>query len=295
VLRALSMMDNQLASVVRKVRVGAAAVREEAQTLERNTQALSQRTQSQAASLEQSSASMEQMAANVAEAANLAEVANHVATASRELAEEGQSVVGQAVTAMDAIDRSSQRIAEFVGLINDVAFQTNLLALNAAVEAARAGEHGRGFAVVASEVRQLAQRCSVAAREVRQSMQDSSDAVQDGRRHVQRSGEALASIVASTAQVSEKVAGMAWSSREQKAGISQVNLAIASMDAVTQENASLVERTAGMSLAMRGSAEALLRQMEFFSLPDEAAHSAALAHDHAEPEHAPAIAWDEAA
>jgi methyl-accepting chemotaxis protein I, serine sensor receptor len=270
-LRALVAMDAQLADVVRQVRNGAAQVQEGALTLEQNTHALSQRTQSQAASLEESSASMEEMAASVAEAATMADQASHVAAGSRELAEQGQQVVGQTVAAMDAIDRASQRIAEFVGLINEVAFQTNLLALNAAVEAARAGEHGRGFAVVAAEVRQLAQRCSGAAREVKQSIEDSADALRDGRTCARRSGDALIGIVASATQVSEKVAGMALSSREQKAGIDQVNLAVAGMDAMTQENAALVERTAVMSHAMRNSAEALLRQMEFFRIDAEAA------------------------
>lgn len=265
-LRALVTMDAQLADVVRQVRAGAAHVREGAQTLEQSTHALSQRTQSQAASLEQSSASMEQMAASVAETTTMADQASRVAADSRQLAEQGRHVVEQTVTAMDAIDRSGQRIAEFVGLINDVAFQTNLLALNAAVEAARAGEHGRGFAVVAAEVRELAQRCSAAAREVKQSIEESADAVHDGRTFAKRSGEALNGIVTSAAQVSEKVAGMALSSREQKAGIDQVNLAVAGMDATTQENAVLVERTASMSHAMRSSAEALLQQMDFFRI-----------------------------
>ncbi len=253
-LRALAAMDTQLAEVVRQVRNGAANVREGAQILADSTHALSQRTQSQAASLEQSSASMEQMAASVAEASIMAE--------------QGQQVVGQTVTAMDAIDRSGQRIAEFVGLINDVAFQTNLLALNAAVEAARAGEHGRGFAVVAAEVRQLAQRCSAAAREVRQSIEESATAVLDGRTFAQRSGEALIGIVASAAQVSEKVAGMALSSREQKVGIDQVSLAVSGMDTMTQQNAALVERTAMMSHAMRGNAKELLQHMDFFHIEE---------------------------
>ena len=265
-LRALASMDTQLADVVQQVRSDAVQVREGAQTLEQSTQMLSQRTQAQAASLEQSSASMEQMAASVAEAASMADQASRVAADSRQLAEQGQQVVQHTVTAMDAIDRSSQRIAEFVGLINDVAFQTNLLALNAAVEAARAGEHGRGFAVVAAEVRQLAQRCSAAAREVKQSIEASADALLDGRTSAQRSGDALRSIVASAALVSEKVASMARSGREQKAGIDQVNLAVAGMDAITQENATLVERTANMSYAMRGSAQALLQQMAFFRI-----------------------------
>lgn len=270
-LHALVAMDAQLTKVVCNVRSCAADVREGAQALADGTHALNQRTQAQAASLEQSSASMEQMAASVAQAVTTAEQAHRVAIASREHAEQGQLIVRQTVTAMDAIDRSGQRIAEFVGLINEVAFQTNLLALNAAVEAARAREHGRGFAVVAAEVRQLALRCSAASREVRQSMEESAAAVLDGRTFAQRSGEALVGIVSSAVQVSEKVASMALSGREQKVGIDQVNLAVAGMDTITQENTALVERTVEMSRAMRGNAEELLQQMDFFRIEGNAA------------------------
>ena len=94
-------------------------------------------------------------------------------------------MVSQAVTAMDDINDASKKIADIIGVIDDIAFQTNILALNAAVEAARAGEQGRGFAVVASEVRNLAQR----SRDGGQGDQDADPAtrsskVEDGSRLV---------------------------------------------------------------------------------------------------------------
>jgi PAS domain S-box-containing protein len=95
-------------------------------------------------------------------------------------------VMAAAVASMSEISRASKRIAEIIGVINEIAFQTNLLALNAAVEAARAGEQGRGFAVVASEVRNLAQRSATAAKEIRALIQDSVQKVQDGSALVDR-------------------------------------------------------------------------------------------------------------
>ena len=129
----------------------------------------------------------------------------------------------QAVAAMADIKQSSKKIADIIGVIDEIAFQTNLLALNAAVEAARAGEQGRGFAVVASEVRSLAGRSATAAKEIKGLIQDRVRKVEDGSARVTQSGHTLEEIVASVKKVSDIVAEIAAASREQSAGIEQVN------------------------------------------------------------------------
>ncbi|MDO1530411.1 methyl-accepting chemotaxis protein [Fulvimonas sp. R45] len=273
-LDAFRTMDERLAAIVGEVRHGAGAVSTAAQQIARGNDDLSQRTQEQASSLEQTASSMEQMTSTVKQNAENASHANQLARGAREQAERGGEVVAQAVGAMREINQSSGRIADIVGLIDEIAFQTNLLSLNAAVEAARAGEQGRGFAVVAAEVRNLAQRSAGAAKEIKALIKDSVDKVQAGSTLVDQSGKALADIVESVKKVTDIVAEIAAASQEQSAGIDQVNHAVLQMDEMTQQNAALVEEAAAAARSMQEQAAELSGQVGFFELGGRAAEPA---------------------
>lgn len=243
---------------------------------------LSSRTEQQAASLEETAASMEELTSTVRNNADNAQQANSVAASARQTAERGGEVVSNAVQAMDAINSSSNKIAEIIGVIDEIAFQTNLLALNASVEAARAGEQGRGFAVVATEVRNLASRSADAAKEIKTLIQDSQSKVQAGAELVTESGETLTEIVNSVKKVGDIVAEIAASSAEQASGIDQVNQAVTSMDEITQQNAALAEETSAASASMYDKSSEMNDTMGFFKLrpnPDEP-WADEVAHDH---------------
>jgi methyl-accepting chemotaxis protein len=218
---------------------------------------LSQRTAEQAASLEQTASSMEEMASTVRQTAENAAQANQLAIDACAQAEKGGAVVGAAIGAMSGINASSSKIADIIGVIDEIAFQTNLLALNAAVEAARAGEQGRGFAVVASEVRSLAGRSATAAKEIKALIQDSVARVSEGSRLVDESGRTLDGIVGAVKKVTTIVAEIASASREQSIGIEQVNRAVIHMDEATQQNAALVEEAAAASESIVDQVHAL--------------------------------------
>jgi methyl-accepting chemotaxis protein len=212
---------------------------------------LSKRTEQQAAALEETAAALDQITVNVTNSSKRAEEARKVAVQANESAAQSGRVVADAVDAMQKIEASSNRVANIIGVIDEIAFQTNLLALNAGVEAARAGDAGKGFAVVAQEVRELAQRSAQAAKEIKDLIRNSSSEVQSGVKLVSDTGGALKTIESYIVTINKHMDAIATSSREQSLGLAEVNTAVNQMDQVTQLNAAMVEETsaAGATLA----------------------------------------------
>jgi methyl-accepting chemotaxis protein len=220
----------------------------------------------QAASLVETSASMEEIAATVKKNAENAQQANQSTAKARNIADRSGKVVADAVAAMAQIETSSGKIADIIGVIDEIARQTNLLALNAAVEAARAGDAGRGFAVVASEVRMLAQRSSQAAKDIKDLITNSSGQVQQGVELVSKTGSALDEIAAAIKEVAELVSDIAGASLEQSNGVDQVNKALTQMDEVTQRNAALVEENAATAKTLEQQAKVMDERVGYFRL-----------------------------
>jgi len=175
-------------------------------------------------------------------------------------------VVGEVVETMKGINDSSKRIVDIIAVIDGIAFQTNILALNAAVEAARAGEQGRGFAVVAGEVRSLAQRSADAAKEIKSLISASVERVEHGSVLVDRAGETMTEIVNSIARVSDIMGEISAASTEQSSGVVQIGDAISQMDLTTQQNAALVEESAGAAESLRDQANHLVEAVAVFKL-----------------------------
>ncbi|MGD0490529.1 MAG: methyl-accepting chemotaxis protein [Steroidobacteraceae bacterium] len=262
----MNRLVGNMAEVLRSISTAAAEVGAGAREISRGNTDLSQRTEQQASNLEETASSMEEMTSAVKSNADNAAQASQLALAARDQAEQGGAVVQTAVVAMSEIYSSSKKIADIIGVVDDIAFQTNLLALNAAVEAARAGEQGRGFAVVASEVRNLASRSAAAAKEIKGLIQESVAKVDDGAKLVDASGKVLRDIVAGVKKVTDVVGEIATSSLEQSAGIEQVNQAVMSMDEMTQQNAALVEQAAASAQAMTEQSTKLTELMARFQV-----------------------------
>ncbi len=260
----LQNATTKLVEALAQVKQTADEVRQGAEEIAEGNMNLNNRTQQQAGSLEQTAASMEQMTGTVRHNAENARMASELSASAARDAQQGGEVVGKAIAAMTEIKDASNRIADIIGVIDEIAFQTNLLALNAAVEAAHAGEQGRGFAVVASEVRNLAQRSAEAAKEIKDLIEDSVQKVSVGSALVDETGRSLEGIVQAANKVNTIISEIATANQEQALGIDQVNRAVLQMDEMTQQNARLVKQVAAASEALGENARALHSALSFF-------------------------------
>ena len=141
--------------------------------------------------------------------------------------------------------------------------------------------------MVAGEVRNLAQRSAQAAREIKSLIEDSVSRVDIGSTLVEGAGETMAEIVSAVTRVTDIMGEIASASDEQSRGIDQVGLAVAEMDRVTQQNASLVEESAAAAAALEEQASRLTQAVAVFRI--EQARQAA-AREAAPPEASPAPA-----
>jgi methyl-accepting chemotaxis protein len=245
-VNALKGMRDDLARIVSSVRTATDTIATASSEIAAGNSDLSARTESQASSLEETAASMEELTSTVRQNADNARTANELAANASEVAQKGGAVVSQVVETMASIDSSSRKIVDIISVIDGIAFQTNILALNAAVEAARAGEQGRGFAVVASEIGASVETVGI------------------GNSLVAQAGSTMQEVVESVHRVRQVINEISTASNEQSAGIAQVNEAISQMDAVTQQNAALVEQAAAAAASMQQQSAALLQAVGVF-------------------------------
>ena len=265
-ISAINGIGGGLQKIVLQVREAAGDIHLGTNALAADTGEISGQINKQASSVEETSASMEQLAASVQQnAANMEQTQQLVGETSRAVHQGGETV-SNAVATMDDIREASKRIEAITRVIEGIAFQTNILALNAAVEAARAGEHGKGFAVVAQEVRALAARSANAVKEIEQLIGDTLSKVSEGHALSEQTRHAMESIIAHIDNINQLVTEINHASREQSAGIGQVNLAMTHIGEASHINADRVSRSEQTAQVLREKGSHLTELVSLFRL-----------------------------
>jgi methyl-accepting chemotaxis protein len=232
-------------------------VTEAAHAVESSSQSVASEASHQAASLEETSASMEELLSMTRRNAEHSDRANELSRQTTTAADQGVASMRQMRSSMQTLQTSNKDVAKIIKTIDDIAFQTNLLALNAAVEAARAGEAGLGFAVVADEVRALSKRSAAAAKETADKIEQTLTNTDQCVGICSQTNELLDGIVTRAHGLEEIATEVANASKEQSAGIDQVNQAVSELDRVTQHNAAASEEGAAAAQQLKSQATAL--------------------------------------
>ncbi|NRB16348.1 MAG: globin-coupled sensor protein [Rhodobacteraceae bacterium] len=230
------------------------------------TRDLADRSEQQAATLEEAVAAVSQITANTKDTSAMVFKASKKSEQNHQDAERGGAVVKQAIEAVVRIEESSEQIAKFVDVIDDISFQTNLLALNAGVEAARAGDAGRGFAVVASEVRALAARASQSASEIKSLIAASTVQVREGCELVRQTGESLEGIRIGASSVSDLMEEISEVMSAQSQSLVEVDASMTDLGRTTQDSAALASKVSETTAGLAADSAALKKNMDGYRL-----------------------------
>jgi methyl-accepting chemotaxis protein len=221
------------------------------------SQSLAQGASEQAASLQQTSASAGQINSMAGRNAENSRAASGLMSQSQRKFDDTNAKLDQMLTAMGAINNSSNKVSKIIKVIDEIAFQTTILALNAAVEAARAGEAGMGFAVVAEEVGNLAKRCAQAASDTTELIEESSGNSKDGQASMDQVAAAIQVIGEESAMAKTLVDQVSLDSKEQARGLEQISKAILQMERVMQSSAAGAEEGAAAARELKMQSVAL--------------------------------------
>ncbi|UTJ07446.1 methyl-accepting chemotaxis protein [Arcobacter roscoffensis] len=227
-----------------------------------NVDKLNKNSTTTAAALEETAAALEEITSTII---NNTDSISIMAANSEELSKSiniGQQLATGTVKSMDEINDQTQDIAEAITVIDQIAFQTNILSLNAAVEAATAGEAGKGFAVVAQEVRNLAARSAEAAKEIKNIVEKATEKANAGKDGADKMIKGYETLNQSILKTTELIATITEASKEQRAGIEQINDAVTQLDQQTQQNVVISNTTHSIASQTDEIAKLIVQQAD---------------------------------
>jgi methyl-accepting chemotaxis protein len=265
---------SSLRELIGAVMESTAAIRTGSGEIAQASEDLARRTEANAASLEETSAAVTQMDGRLKATAEAAGRTVERADGAIATVSGGRGIADEAVQAMARVADGAKGIDSVIEGLDKIAFQTRVLAMNAAVEAGRAGEAGRGFAVVADLVSALAMRSEEEAARARDQLTATQTDIGAAVEMVQKVDTALADISGDVGEVHALLGQMASDNQAQSTAITQISVAIGTMDQSTQQNAAMVEETSAAARNLSAEVSALAEQAGKFTIGNDTRRSA---------------------
>ncbi len=245
-------MIKKIREIVSDIRKGASNVAAASTQIASLAQSIAQGSNEQTSSAEQVTASIKEMIASINQNSDNAKITEQVAIK----ATQGMLKANSAFK--DSIDAMNQ-IADKLFIMIQIANQTDQLAIKAGIEADLAGEHGKGFAVVVQEFRTLAENAKNAAKVIE-------EVIDENLKTAFYSGKLLTEIVPEVQKTSQLVLEISSACLEQNTGTVQINSAIQQLNSVTEANTTSAGQLAISSEELAAQAEALNKDISFFTL-----------------------------
>ena len=237
VMNSINSLGDSLASGAKTNLTNGEHLKSNSNTMRKSVDNLATKANQQAASLEETTSAVEEITNITRNNASNTQKMSELGKKVQEAVSNGMTLASQTSSAMDSINEQVTAITESIIVIDQIAFQTNILSLNAAVEAATAGEAGKGFAVVAQEVRNLASRSAEAANEIKALVENASIKTNEGKRVSDDMIKGYQALNENTTETIDIIHDVSVASKEQMAGIEQINDAVNILDKAIQDNA----------------------------------------------------------
>jgi methyl-accepting chemotaxis protein len=231
---ALRRLISGVSQGVDGVASGSTELSASAEEMSATTEQIARSAETQKNGSERMAAAMQELAASIDEVSRGAQGSLSQLEDALDATQQGNTAGEATKSAMNDITQTTGRIAQAIGVIQEIANQTNLLSLNAAIEAAKAGEQGKGFAVVAEEVRKLAERSATSAKEIAQHNIEA-------RTSVERGGEMVGTTVGLLQKIRTSLDQFAIQTRESVGATAEQ--AVAGGEVAKQVDQSVTEAT----------------------------------------------------